>query len=232
MNTNDTYIDQTDKKHQCDKCNKIYSSKSNLNYHRKSKCDVAYSKIELLQNRILELEKIIEDLTNTNIINYKNQESKPDSKQDSKPDTKPESNPLVSFGTEDVNLLTPKERAYICSSAATYLVEGAKYLHFNKRLPEYRNVLITNLRAKTGKIYKNNMWKEEKMDNILNSVVANVNQKCKLMYTLPFPENTKQNRLDFTKDYVTGVELLSDPMARREDVKLMIYNETKLYKQK
>jgi hypothetical protein len=211
---NNIYI-QIDGKYRCNICEKIYTSKLNLKYHMLKTCNKYIESNELkiknkeLENKVIELEKIIEEYH----INMDNKIDKPN---------------ITTFGTEDINKLSIKERGHICSSGPAYLVECLKLLHFNDNIPEYQNIRITNLRGITGRMYINSRWIDHKMDTVLNNVINNINKKCKEMFDLPFPDNIRQNRINFTKDYVTGKEMLSDPMARREDVKICIYNESKL----
>ena len=40
----------------------------------------------------------------------------------------------------------------LCTSGTHYPIVAAQLLHCNDRYPEYQNVLITNLRADTGKV--------------------------------------------------------------------------------
>ena len=228
---------QIDGKYKCNMCNKIYSSKLNLKYHILKTCNKNFDKIKIttenneLKNKVNELENIIED---NNIMELKNKITKLENRikelekiiedNNIKIDTKD----IVTFGLEDVSKLSIEERGQICSSGPSYFVKCLTLLHFNENIPEYQNIKITNLRGNTGKIYVNSKWIDYKMDTVLNNVINNINKKCKEMFDLPFPDNIRQNRINFTKDYVTGKELLSGPMSRREDVKICIYNETKL----
>ena len=228
---------QIDGRYKCNMCDKIYSSKLNLKYHILKTCNKNFDKIKITtenneqKNKIKELEKIIED---NKINELKNKITKLENKikelekiiEDN--NIKINTTDIVSFGSEDINKLSIIERGHICSSGPAYLVECLKLLHFNDNIPEYQNIRITNLRGSTGRYYINSRWMEHKMDTVLNDVINNINKKCKYIFDLPFPNNIRQNRINFTKDYVTGKEMFSDPMAKREDVKICIYNESKL----
>jgi len=196
-------------KHECNYCLKNYTSKFSLDRHQNI-CKTKCNQVDRLKNQIKQLEIII-------------QKQKKETFNDDKNDNIVRLSP---FGSEDVNKLSPKERATICTSGANYLVECVKLLHFNDNRPEYKNISITNLRGNTGRIYIKSKWNEQKIDNILNNVIKNTNIKCKEMYNLPFPEDTKANKLEFTNDYIIGKENPSDPIAKRDEIKLVIYSNS------
>ncbi len=232
----------------CNYCKKTYKNKYSLKYHMEKYCkikkfqDNSINNVDELKNEICEYKNEIDELkkliyeihTNQNVNKYTNLSNNNQSNNSILNNNINSNNGnntininLVEFGKEDVGKLSDKDRARICTSGPNYLVDCVKLIHCNEKLPEYRNLGITNLRGNTGRVFKDNKWKEEKIDDLLNNIIKNSKEKCKEMYNMPFPENTKQRSLEFTKDYIEGREKLSNPMGKRDEIKLALYNASK-----
>jgi hypothetical protein len=52
------------------------------------------------------------------------------------------------------------------------IVECAKYVHCNERLPEQNNACITNLRSNDGYIYKDGKFVVIKREELLNRIIS------------------------------------------------------------
>jgi hypothetical protein len=206
----------------CIHCNKSYSTKSNLNKHIKSCIKITIEddnkkQIDELKQLLLEQQKKIDELTELSETN-KNITINDNS-------TNTINIQIVGLGNENMNDLTPQERGKVCTSGPNYQIEYLKTVHCNKKLPQYRNIKYTNLRANTGSILTNNGWSTLQFHEFINTVTSNIKKKMLEMYNLAdFPETTKQQSLEGTKDYVIGNDTHGD---KTNKIKLTLYNNSK-----
>jgi hypothetical protein len=74
---------------------------------------------------------------------------------------------MASFGSETCSKLIRNEKLSVLSSGDGCVVSMIRYIHDNDRLPEYRNVCVTNMRSSGGYVYENNGWKFNSHEDII-----------------------------------------------------------------
>jgi hypothetical protein len=159
---------------ECSYCNKVYTTKYNLNVHLKS-CsnklidDDNKQQIDELKKMLFEQQKKIEELshvteTNNNNININ------ENSHNTTNNTTNNIN-IYSIGKEDLSLLSKEDILKLCTSGTYYPIVAAEILHCNDKYPEYQNVLISNLRATTGQVKVNDKWITRSQDDILNTMM-------------------------------------------------------------
>ena len=238
LNSNNILLNSNNiKLYNCRKCNKEFNNVKTRWAHEK-KCKelkvIENNKIELLENKIKELETKFQT-TNNKIINKNNTNNTNNGIINNTTNIK------VSFGEEDIDNISSKDKKAILNSGFSSLVKLIELVHLNKKYPQYQNIKIDNLKDKFAKTYDENdkifttVSKQETIDNLicyrtldLKSIYKNHNtednklHQCVLKlinkiesYT---PDTDDKNILDFYKNLTS--ELI-----------LMIYNKTKLYDQ-
>jgi len=80
----------------------------------------------------------------------------------------------IKFGYEKLSkLLTEKEIIKILNNCCQSVEESVKLVHFNDKRPEYKNILITNLRDNIAYIYDGNKFIAQNKENILTELFDN-----------------------------------------------------------
>ena len=128
--------------------NELKQKNKELEEHKKEK--------EKLYNYI---EKLIEKTGDTN-INIENQ-------------TNTQNNQIIlnNFGSEDISHITDKfmnKMLIIPYGGVQKLIEK---VHFSNKKPENKNIALTNKKEKMIKIFKNNKWKYQNRDEILDELI-------------------------------------------------------------
>ena len=79
---------------------------------------------------------------------------------------------FVKFGNEQLSrLLSKKEMQMILSQCRSSLKESIKRVHFNDKRPEYKNILITNMRDNLAYIFNGDKFEAVSKDIILNDLL-------------------------------------------------------------
>jgi hypothetical protein len=220
-------INEDNKNNECSFCNKLYSTKYNLKIHMNNckknnlnnKNEIEELKQLLLHQQKIqeEQQKMIEQLTELTETN-KNITINDNS-------TNTINIQIIGLGNENMSDLTPQERGKVCTSGPNYQLEYIKTVHCNNKLPQYRNIKYTNLRANTGSILTNNGWSTLQFDDFINTITSTIRKKMLEMYKLDdFPETLKKHSLEGTKDYVLGNDSHGD---KTQKIKLTLYNNSK-----
>jgi hypothetical protein len=224
----------------CEICNKIFNSRSTKSMHKK-KCIVNNNnnnndnKIEQLEekNKILEdtinelkkqvstileekgkihhktLQKINNQLTN-NINNNGNINN-----------GKIINNTYVKFGDVDYQkILDNKQVKHILNQQFMSLEESIKLVHFNKDLPEYNNVFITNMRDDIGYIFNGTEFISIKKNEMLNELIDSHVKEINL--------SLEKHKNKLNEKYVNRLEKFLD-MLNDDDTKFTDQNNQRTY---
>ena len=77
---------------------------------------------------------------------------------------------LVAFGQEDMSKLS-KEQILKCLKTGFQSVKNlTNAVHFNKQIPEFKNILVSNIKDKYGKIYDGAKWIVKNKNDLLNDL--------------------------------------------------------------
>ena len=90
-------------------------------------------------------------------------------------------NTYVKFGNEQLaNFLTRKDMLNIINKQCLCIEESIKTVHFNKSLPEYNNIFITNMKDTIAYIFDGSRFiltsKDEVINNLYNNHLENIEQ--------------------------------------------------------
>ena len=100
-------------------------------------------------------------------------------------------NTFVKFGNEQLSsLLTRKDMLNIINKNCLCIEESIKTVHFNKNLPEYNNIFITNMKDTIAYIFDGTKFiltsKDEVINDLYNSHLENIEQ---FLEEAEIPEN-------------------------------------------
>ena len=171
----------------CIYCNKHYSRLDNIKRHyntckkninndkHKNKTEIIDKKLEEFKNTILDiiqkeakihpktLQKINKQLINNNSNNTTNNGTINNGTVIN--------NTYVKFGNEQLaSLLTRKDMLNIINKQCLCIEESIKTVHFNKNLPEYNNIFITNMKDTIAYIFDGARFILTSKDTVINDL--------------------------------------------------------------
>ena len=214
----------------CKYCNKNFSRNYCVIRHEKickNKKNILIDtdEILILKKKIIELENKIGNNTvnNTNngIINNITNNIK------------------VSFGDEDIEKLSTKDKKKILNSGYCSLVKLIEMIHLNKDYPQYQNIKINNLKDKFAKTYdvsiKNFTTVPKK--EIINSLICSRTVDLKSIYSEYNKEDNKLHKcvlklIDKIESYTEEIDdkkILEFYKNLTNEIILLIYNKTKTF---
>jgi hypothetical protein len=148
---------------------------------------------------------------------------------------------IIKFGTEDIlNILTKKQISKILNSNYLVLEESIKAIHFNDKLPEYKNIKITNLRSNMALVHNGTKFNAVNQYNAVCNLVDNhVSTITQLLKETDI--NISERILErlgiliekFNDDYKKFIDYTSNRTYKNfkdykiDTVRTMIYNECK-----
>lgn len=212
-------IDETKKTNACKYCKRVYSRNDSLVRHiNKNSCkikkeinDVYLSEIETLKK------KFDEHMASTNIVQNSNNTINTVNNVTNQFN-------IVSIGKEDMSKLTQEELLKIATSGVFYPIVAAEIIHCNQRLPDYQNILISNLRSNKGHVYSIGNWVTKNQEDIIKQLmdidkihVSNIIKEVKV------DDEKIKNKIEYTKD-----ELNENKSHQSEKVKDALYSASKM----
>ena len=253
----------------CTKCNKSFKRKLHLQAHENKKnpcnitkviecehCNKTFTRTTTLKSHLLICKvKINLDMTKKmqvmedNIIELKNENNKLKSLTiHTQNNTNCNNTNIINnnitikvsrFGFERRDKLTPEENKDIIDGGKNCLLRCISTFHFNKRLPEYRNVLFSNLKSSTGLIYALNKtihpeWLAQDIDEIIDTLI-----KCRSEDVKDILEDTQNKllidtisrfKIDAVKEYLDLYETVNQKEEKKikKAIKLHLYNNRKM----
>jgi hypothetical protein len=150
---------------------------------------------------------------------------------------------IVQFGREDSSLLNKDEISKILyEKGIDGLLASIEVLHFNNRLPQYKNIRLTNLKSKYIDIHNGTKWIKENQDKVLNDTLENHTYHLQTICDEKGnPKRIKNSVKNIINDYSEANKLDTDEkkltnnkktikkiIDKKEEVKLFVYNNSKL----
>lgn len=149
---------------------------------------------------------------------------------------------IVQFGREDSSLLTKEEISKILyERGVDGLLASIEVFHFNDRLPQYKNIRLTNLKSKYIDVHDGKKWIKENQDKILNETLDNHTYHLQIMCDdVGNTKKIKNSVKNIIKDYLDANKLDTEELKIKEnkkitkkisdkieEVKLFVYNKSK-----
>jgi hypothetical protein len=113
--------------------------------------------------------------------------------------------------------------------------------HFNNRLPQYKNIRLTNLKSKYIDIHNGKQWVKQNQDNVLNDTLENHTyhlqticddagnpKRIKNSVKNIINDYSEANKLDTEEKKITNnKKTIKKIIDKKEEVKLFVYNNSK-----
>lgn len=218
-------------KYKCKKCDKVYSHKSGLYTH--------YNKIHIIEKNDSEMIKKEHNHNVDDIINMKNELNKlnkkysellENQKKIEKKSNKVINNKtinnvtnntvniqLVSYGKE--NLEDISEHYYIKAFQKGFISipQFIEFIHFNDKLPQYKNICIPNERKNKVKVYKDNCWqlqdkqqtiediynhKSDVLEDKYNNIHTKLDKRTKRMFQRFLDKKDDDETIEYVRGYI------------------------------
>uniref|UniRef100_A0A6C0EES1 C2H2-type domain-containing protein n=1 Tax=viral metagenome TaxID=1070528 RepID=A0A6C0EES1_9ZZZZ len=218
----------------CRKCEKVFNNRQTKWRHEK-KCekpkidfDIIEKKLEEFKNTIFEmiqkeakihpktLQKINKQLINNTTNNISNTNNGTII-----------NNTYVKFGNEQLSsLLSKNDMLKIINKQCLCIEESIKSVHFNKNLPEYNNIFITNMKDTIAYIFDGSKFiltsKDEVINDLYNSHLENIEQ---FLEEAKIPENKYSKITKFLDTLNDNEKCFIDGASNNKK-----YNNYKAYK--
>ena len=217
---------------ECKKCNKTLSSSKNRWRHEKTckKENIIEIKqmqetIELLENKVLLLEKkakksntIGNNINGNNINNQINSNNNVNITN------------IIKLGNEELDsVLSNKDKLKILNKRYMCLDYLIKHVHFNDNYPQFKNIVITNLRDNIGYKYDDisskfiALSKDELLNDLINERLYDITQFYDSMKAELDPKTS--NIIETFIDSIDNEKLKDNKL---KDIKILIYNNREL----
>jgi hypothetical protein len=165
-------------KHECNYCNKIFSTNSNLRRHERLYCKVIKQnklnetillkkEIILLKNQNKKIMKIINN--NNQVIKQNNITNNNTNKLNANHSFNTVNN-IVKFGNEDLDYITDNVYKKLMNKGYQSVPQLINYIHFNKNKPENHNIIKTNMRDNKISIFDGEKFILVDKQNILEQL--------------------------------------------------------------
>jgi hypothetical protein len=213
----------------CKYCNKKFTRKNNMNVHINKSCKERKNEINKLKEELAIIKQESKESIQSNITNNINKGIINNNNTTN----------IIKFGSEDImSILTKKQIAKILNSNYLALEESIKAVHFNDRLPEYKNIKITNLRSNTALVHNGTKFNAVNQYKAVYELVDN--HVCTITQLLEESQvNISERTLGrlgdliekFNDDYKKFIDESSNRIYKNykdykiDKVKTMIYNE-------
>ena len=185
MNTNDHKMTTNEHKmntnehtfFECQYCNMIFNTKASMRRHQNYYC----KEIEEINPKIA-IKRLKRKMEKDKIKMRKRFEKEKDKLYnqidkliDKAGDTNTTINniQLNNFGEEDTSYISDKVLEKLITYPGSMIPNLLKLTHFHKDHPENKNLQITNKKDKYIKIYKNDEWKLDKRDKVIDNIMNN-----------------------------------------------------------
>jgi uncharacterized protein with HEPN domain len=148
---------------------------------------------------------------------------------------------IVKFGSENIkDILNEKDILKILNSRYGAIEESIKEVHFNENRPEYRNILITNLRDNIAYVYNGNKFEAVQKNSVISDLIEQHMNNIEVSlenYKHKLPEKTANiidkllQKLEDDESKITdennNKEYKNFKSYKTNEIKLMIYNESR-----
>jgi hypothetical protein len=222
------------KAYDCDHCDKKFTSDKAKKYHMKKTCkknpllheiEKIKKELEESKNKIEQLEKQNKNNITNNIANNIATNSNNTNNTNIQNNTINQ-NIIIDFGNEDISLLEFKEKMSIIKKCYDSIVECIRLTHCNDRLPEQKNIKLSNLRSAFAQKMNDGKFEAISMDELLEDTIFNRADDVRNIleeYKKKIPENT----IIKVEDLLFKVETRDKKQIKKEKekAKLLLYND-------
>ena len=186
-------LDNTSKKiYSCRKCDKVYYN-IKTRWSHEQKCNKNNNKIEHLEHIINKMKKEFKLILQNKTQKINNQLNNINN------GVITSNNTYVKFGEIDYEkILNSTQIKNILDKQYKCLEESIKQIHFNKNLPEYNNVFITNMKDDIAYIFDGNNFITVRKNEMLNELID--------FHTNEINLSLDKNKNKLNEKYVSRIE--------------------------
>ena len=204
----------------CNYCDKSFKSKQSRQNHEIKCKDTRDKEIKKLNDKIIELEKIVKSnqpSTTNNIVNNNNNNNT-------------QINYFINnYGNEDVSHISKRDFLRIFKTRKMSIPKFIEMLHFNKDVPQNHNVYISNYKDNYALIFSDNKWKIIDKNEILRKLIFDSRDLLETEFD-EFKASELKNKMDqrsmeLFQEYLNNVEEDTIMNGLKETIKLLLYNE-------
>jgi hypothetical protein len=248
-NTNaniDNTLDNTIKKYNCSKCNKLFNNYQNRWKHQKV-CKFKNNNIienNTNNNELVELKNTISELKelilqhakihpktlqkiNKQLINNNNNSNSNSNNNNTTNNGTVINNTYVKFGSvPHSSVLNESAILNILHKPFGSLEESIKLIHFNKKLPEYNNIYITNMKDTLAYIFDGTQFISVRKNDILDELIDNHRDQIENSFE-EFKSKLSDVRI---RRLETFLDLINNDGEKYIDGHNRIYKNYKVYK--
>jgi len=213
----------------CRYCQKTFCRNDSLMRHinqnsckvKKELNDVYLSEIESLKKKLMDHANKISELNverSTNIVSNSNNTINTVNNNVTNQIN------IVSIGKEDMSKLTQEELLKIATSGVYYPIVAADIIHCNERLPDYQNILISNLRSNKGSVYSVGNWVTKNQDDIIKQLMdVDKMHVTNIIKDIKVDDEKIKNKIEYTKD-----ELNESKSHQTDKVRDLLHSKSKM----
>ena len=215
---------------ECSYCNKVYTTKYNLNVHLKT-CskklidDNNKQQIEELKKMLYEQQKKIEQLSHVTESNQNININENSNNNITNSNNITNNINIYSVGKEDLSRLSNEDVIKICTSGTYYPIIAAQILHCNEKYPEFQNCLISNLRSNTGFVKIDDNWVSKSHDEIFRTLLKVDKTHVSTLIKDLEVDKKLQVKLESTQDEIDTGESKEHQIPK---IKESLYNASKM----
>jgi len=215
---------------ECSYCNKVYTTKYNLNVHLKT-CskklvdDNNKQQIEELKKMLYEQQKKIEQLSHVTESNQNININENSNNNITNSNNVTNNINIYSVGKEDLSRLSNEDVIKICTSGTYYPIIAAQILHCNEKYPEFQNCLISNLRSNTGFVKIDDNWVSKSHDEIFRTLLKVDKTHVSTLIKDLEVDKKLQVKLESTQDEIDTGESKEHQIPK---IKESLYNASKM----
>ena len=190
------------KKYKCKYCEKKYKHRQSKFKHEK-KCKVnKEDKIKYLEEKVINMEKMIKKSNKNHIINITNNNID---------NRKIQNNNLQinNFDKENLNYISSNIALKVAKNFKGLLPNFIDLIHFNEKHPENHNIRIKDIKNGMAEIRDKNKWKYLSMNDFLDEMRLSIYDKLETL-----KENICEEDIDLYDDYIEKVDEILEDMKK------------------
>lgn len=215
---NDSIVKKTEnaiKIYNCRKCNKTYNNKQSRWSHEKVCKNNSTNRIESLENTVNELKNqlalIVEEKGKVHHKTLQKINNQLNNQLNNINNGNIINNTYVKFGdVEYEKILDNMQIKQILNKQHQSLEESIKQIHFNKDLPEYSNIFITNMKDDLAYVFDGKQFISIRKNEMLNELID--------VHTKEINLSLEKNKCDMNQKQVVRLEKFLD-MLNDDDTK-------------
>ena len=233
MTTNDHQMTTNDHNNvKCKYCNKFFSTKPHVRRHQNYYCtEIEEHKPQVAIKRLTRKMEKDKKRMRRHFEKEKNKlYNQIDKLIDKAGDTNTTINniQLNNFGEEDTSYINDKILEKLIVYPRTMIPNLLKLTHFDKDHPENKNLQITNKRGKYIKVYKNDEWKLNKRDIVIDNILNNKFDTLETYYVEKGKNSIKSYQQQRFEKFQDDIDCNNQQTLKQvtDDIELTIVNNS------